>query len=183
MSAPPKRWRCFAIRRRNGSARWPRRWADWTRWFLPAASARMRRRFARAFAAGLNFLASNWMKQRNAAERRIISTERRPGHRAGHPHRRGMDHRQNRLPHSWRLYEAKGIIMNENQSNETTAIVARPAAKDGCLLARRQLSVGRPDLSLRQSAAEAAAGARGYKAHAAGTLGHDARAEFHLRRT
>ena len=53
--------------------------------------------------------------------------------------------------------------------------------QDGCLLARRQLSVGRPDFPLRQSAAEAAADAGGCKAHAAGTLGHDPRAELHLR--
>ncbi len=55
------------------------------------------------------------------------------------------------------------------------------APRDGCLLARRQLSVGRPDLSARQSAAEAAADARGCEAHAAGALGHHARAELHLR--
>ena len=55
------------------------------------------------------------------------------------------------------------------------------APQDGRLLARRQLSVGRPDLSLRQSAAEAAADARGREAHAAGTLGHDPGAELHLR--
>ena len=58
---------------------------------------------------------------------------------------------------------------------------AGTTAQDGRLLARRQLPVGRPDLSLRQSAAEAAAGARGREAHAAGPLGHDPRAELHLR--
>ena len=55
------------------------------------------------------------------------------------------------------------------------------ARQDRRLLARRQLSVGRPDLSLRQPAAEAAADARGRQAHAARPLGHDARPELHLR--
>jgi xylulose-5-phosphate/fructose-6-phosphate phosphoketolase len=54
-------------------------------------------------------------------------------------------------------------------------------AADGCLLARRQLPVRRPDLSFRQPVAQAAAGAHGCEAHAAGPLGHDPRAEFHLR--
>ncbi len=55
---------------------------------------------------------------------------------------------------------------------------ARP---DGCLLARRELPLGGTDLPLRQPAAEAAADARGREAHAAGALGHDSRAELHLR--
>ena len=46
---------------------------------------------------------------------------------------------------------------------------AEPRRKDRCLLARGQLSVGWPDLPLRQSAAEAPAGARGREAH---LLGH-----------
>ena len=58
---------------------------------------------------------------------------------------------------------------------------AGTAAEDGRLLARRQLFVGGPDLSLRQSAAQAAAGARGCQTHAAGALGHHPRAELHLR--
>ena len=51
---------------------------------------------------------------------------------------------------------------------------------DGCLVARRELSFGRADLSARQSAAEAAADARAHQAAAAWTLGHDARTEFYL---
>src|SRR6266540_4289034 len=58
---------------------------------------------------------------------------------------------------------------------------AGTARQDRCLLARCQLSIGRPDLSLRQSAAEAAAGARGCEAPFAGTLGHDSGSELHLR--
>ncbi len=58
---------------------------------------------------------------------------------------------------------------------------AELAAKDGRLLAGRQLPVGRPDLSLRQSAAERAAAARAHQAAAAGPLGHHAGAELHLR--
>ena len=61
------------------------------------------------------------------------------------------------------------------------ALVARSAAKNGRLLAGRQLSLGRADLSLRQPAAEAAADAGGREAHAAGALGHYAGTELHLR--
>src|ERR1700722_19600620 len=57
----------------------------------------------------------------------------------------------------------------------------RIAPKDRLLLASCQLFVCGANLSLRQPAAEATADARGCEAHAAGTLGHDARAEFHLR--
>src|ERR1700730_14099624 len=57
---------------------------------------------------------------------------------------------------------------------------AGTARQDGCVLARRQLPVGRPDLSLRQSAAEATADPRGREAYVAGSLGHDSRAEFYL---
>ena len=49
------------------------------------------------------------------------------------------------------------------------------------VLARRQLPVGRADLSARQSAADAAAGDRARQAAPARPLGHDARAELHLR--
>ena len=59
--------------------------------------------------------------------------------------------------------------------------LSRTAAKNGRLLAGRQLSVGRPDLSVRQSAAERAAEAGTHQAAAAGPLGHHAGAEFHLR--
>ena len=53
-------------------------------------------------------------------------------------------------------------------------------AQNGRLLARRQLSVGRPDLPLRQSAAHGAAHARAHQAAAARPLGHHAGAELHL---
>ena len=46
----PKRSRSSAIRSRNGSAPSRRRWADWTRWSSPAASARTRPRSAPALA-------------------------------------------------------------------------------------------------------------------------------------
>ena len=55
------------------------------------------------------------------------------------------------------------------------------APQDECLLARRQLSVGRPDLSLRQSAAEGAAETVAREAAGGRTLGHDAGPELHLR--
>ena len=52
--------------------------------------------------------------------------------------------------------------------------------QDECLLARRQLSLGRPDLSLRQSAAEGAAETVAREAAGGRTLGHDAGPELHL---
>ena len=61
-----KPWRCFVIRRRNGSARSLRRSADWTRSFSPAASAKMRQSSARASAKGLDFLGVELDEARNA---------------------------------------------------------------------------------------------------------------------
>src|SRR5580700_1177867 len=55
------------------------------------------------------------------------------------------------------------------------------AAKDRCLLARRQLPVGRADLSVRQPAVEGTLEARARQAHAARTLGYDAGPELYLR--
>src|SRR5207244_8937925 len=68
-----------------------------------------------------------------------------------------------------------------NVNHESRSARAGAAPQNGRLLARRQLSVGRPNLSLRQSAAEAAAENLGCEAHAAGTLGYDPGAELHLR--
>src|ERR1035437_845662 len=79
----------------------------------------------------------------------------------------------NRLP--------RDIPIDSKHENENQRINAGTAPPDGCLLASRQLSVGRPDLSLRQSVAEASAHPRRCEAHAAGPLGHDARPELHLR--
>ena len=41
MCGQPRRSRCFVTRSKNGSAHSRRRWADWTRWCLRAASERM----------------------------------------------------------------------------------------------------------------------------------------------
>ena len=46
------RWRCFAIRRRNGSAPLPPRSGEWTHSFLPAALAKTPRLSERASATG-----------------------------------------------------------------------------------------------------------------------------------
>ena len=54
-----KPWRCFATRRRSGSAPSRRRSADWTRWSSPAASAKTRRSSASGSATGSAFSASN----------------------------------------------------------------------------------------------------------------------------
>src|SRR5271169_4904701 len=56
----------------------------------------------------------------------------------------------------------------------------RRVAPDELLLARRQLPVGRADLSLRQSAAEGAAEAVTREAAGGRALGHDAGPELHL---
>ena len=70
-----RRWRCFATRSKNGSAPSPRRWADWTRWSSPAASAKMRRQSARASAKGWASSASSWMNAQRDRMRRVISTD------------------------------------------------------------------------------------------------------------
>src|SRR5659263_684218 len=69
----------------------------------------------------------------------------------------------------------------EESNHENKDSDSGTASPDGRVLAGRELSLGRPDLSLRQSVAETAADARGCEAHAAGTLGHDPREELHLR--
>ena len=67
-------------------------------------------------------------------------------------------------------------------SKTTHDTLERPPRAHRRLLARRELPVGRPDLSARQSAAaRAAARWQHVKPRAARTLGHDARAELHLR--
>ena len=55
------------------------------------------------------------------------------------------------------------------------------AARDRRLLARGQLPLGRADLPARQPAAARAAAARAHQAAPARPLGHDARAQLHLR--
>src|ERR1039458_9970519 len=61
-----------------------------------------------------------------------------------------------------------------NRENKNQHTYAGTAPKDGCLLARRQLFVGGPNLSLRQSIAEAAAKAIAREAAGGRALGHDA---------
>ena len=70
---------------------------------------------------------------------------------------------------------------DRNSCHEHQHTIAGTPPQDGRLLAGRELSFGRADLSVRQSAAQTAADARRRQAHAARTLGHHARAEFHLR--
>jgi hypothetical protein len=69
------------------------------------------------------------------------------------------------------------VSKHENKFKYTHA---GTAAQDGRLLACRQLSVGRTDLSLRQSAAKATT--QTFRREAAGgrALGHDAGTEFYL---
>src|SRR5690606_15535399 len=56
-----------------------------------------------------------------------------------------------------------------------------PSQEDGCVLARRELPGGRPDLPDGESAASRAAQTRARETAAAGTLGYDTRPELHLR--
>ena len=67
------------------------------------------------------------------------------------------------------------------QSTYEQTSLTRPARQDERLLAGGQLPVGRPDLSLRQSAAQEAAEAGARQAAAARPLGHHAGTELHLR--
>ncbi len=124
---------------------------------------------------GLGFLGIELDRARNAGNAALISLGRKSRHRTGHPHRRGAHDREVGRP------PPRSRLNSGNLDHDKQHPLPGTAPQNGCLLARRELSVGRPDLSLRQSAAEAAAGARGREAHAAGALGHDARAELHLR--
>src|SRR5258705_13247063 len=66
------------------------------------------------------------------------------------------------------------------QASSRSIPVAGIAEKDGCVLASRQLPFRRPDLSIRQSAAETSAATETRQAAAARALGNNARSEFHL---
>src|ERR1035437_3686778 len=71
------------------------------------------------------------------------------------------------------------VNIGVNHENQHTHSGSPP--QDGCLLARRQLFVGRPDLSLRQSLAKGTAKALAREAPGGWTLGHHARPKLHLR--
>ena len=64
--------------------------------------------------------------------------------------------------------------------NKAESVVSRFAAKDKRLLARCQLSLSRPDLSLRQSPAEGTAKIIPREASGGWTLGHNAGPELYL---
>src|SRR4030095_7811832 len=74
-------------------------------------------------------------------------------------------------------------LSNENENDRVCAElpVDRSIAEDGCVLARRQLPFGRPDLPLRQSPSESAVEARARQAAAARSLGYYAWSQLHLR--
>ena len=83
-------------------------------------------------------------------------------------------------------FSGRGQLISRAQAREerTRSWPKRCRARKGTagrLLARGQLPVGRPDLSLRQPAAEGAADQGAHQAAAARPLGHDARPELHLR--
>src|ERR1039458_2280018 len=80
-------------------------------------------------------------------------------------------------PHPLRRGQAE---RKQEEMNNGKDVVARLVAENGCLLEGLELSLRRPDLSLRQSAAQAPARDRRREAHAPGTLGNDSRAELHL---
>src|SRR5436309_14857333 len=85
-----------------------------------------------------------------------------------------------RGPRGYRHETGRGPNPEEVKRDGYTLVDGSPQ-KNGCLLASGKLSVGRPDLPLRQSAAEAPADAGTRQAAAPRTLGHDARAELYLR--
>src|SRR5664279_6336146 len=66
------------------------------------------------------------------------------------------------------LTSVLNLYSHRNLKHENQHTHAGTAPQDGRLLACRQLSVGRPDFSIRQSVDEAAAHAYGREAHAAG---------------
>src|SRR5262245_44793982 len=65
--------------------------------------------------------------------------------------------------------------------NDGKRAVRERAGIDGCVLAGRKLPVGRPDLSLRQPAAQATTHKGSHQAAAPGSLGNHTRSQFHLR--
>jgi hypothetical protein len=65
-----KRLRFFVTRSGNGSGHSPRRWEDWTRWYLPAASERTHPRSAPGFVTGWAFSESNWTRSAMRSMRR-----------------------------------------------------------------------------------------------------------------
>src|ERR1700677_2881076 len=85
-----------------------------------------------------------------------------------------------KFPAVFRGGKYEGCDLEVNHGNQNKDADAGTASQHRCLLARRQLSRGRSDLSLRQPAVETTAGARRCEAHAPGTLGHDSRPELHL---
>src|SRR5262245_37839029 len=80
------------------------------------------------------------------------------------------------------------LTLQEVQSDARNRIRACNGGRSKCagivwsrrLLARRQLSVGRPDLSARQSTPQEAAAIRAREATTVGALGNDAGTQFHL---
>ena len=76
-----------------------------------------------------------------------------------------------------------GSSMSQDQRRQYDGkrAVRQGAGIDRCVLAGRQLPLGRPDLSLRQPAAQAIAHKGTHQAAAPRPLGNDARFELHLR--
>ena len=102
----PRRSDCSATRRRNGSARTPRRWAASTRWSSPAASAKTPPR-PRADLRGPGFLGIEMVGRQQCEE--CAGDLGAPGAREGpgDPHRRGTHDCQGRHPHSQARTQAK----------------------------------------------------------------------------
>ena len=74
------------------------------------------------------------------------------------------------------------LVMTETQTNTPTGpLTLRRAGAPERLVARGELPLRRPDLPARQPAAARAAARRARQAAPARPLGHDARAELHLR--
>ena len=89
--------------------------------------------------------------------------------------------RRARTRRTARRYAARLRAAKLGRNSDGHAACATRTRADRRLLARRQLPVGRPDLSLRQSAAARAADQGTHQAAAARPLGHDAGPQLHLR--
>ena len=73
MCGRPKRWRCFVIRRRSGSAHSLRHWAVLTHWCSREALAKTRQLIRERICDGLGFLGIELDPQRNANNEMLIS--------------------------------------------------------------------------------------------------------------
>ena len=143
--APAPRSTCTSTASGASWARWPPRWAAWTRSCSPAASASTRRRSASASAATREWLG---LRARHAAPMRGRQPHQRrgqPRRRLGDAHQRGAD---DRPPHAGaRLPE--GLAMKTTTVEEAVARIPDGAS----LMIGGFMGVGTPELIDRRAGA------------------------------